>query len=113
MSTHKTLKEFEKIYEDTYHTTLKYLIGKCPNLDDVNDILQETYMDLYQILNKKKKINDEKAFILGIAKNKLKKYISSKGKGKTISIFQKNEDKEIFMEIDARYRYRSRLYQQE
>ena len=111
MSTHKTLKEFEKIYEDTYPTILKYLISKCPNLDDVNDMIQEIYLDLYQILKKNKKINDKKAFILGIAKNKLKKYISLKGKSQTISIFQKKEDNEVFMEIDARYRYRNRLYQ--
>ena len=43
MSTRKTLKEFEKIYKDTYNTTLKYLICKCYNLDDINDIIQETF----------------------------------------------------------------------
>ena len=104
MSTHKTLKEFEKIYEETYNTTLKYVICKCSNLDDVNDIIQETYTDFYWALKEKRKIQDEKAFIIGIAKNKIKKYIKSKNQLKTTSIYQENEEKGIMIDIDSRYK---------
>ena len=112
MSTRKTLKEFEKIYKDTYNTTLKYLICKCYNLDDINDIIQETYMELYRNLKQNKKIKDKRAFILGIANNKLKKYINSKAKIQTVSLFQKNDDKEITIDIDSRNRYWGKLYKQ-
>ena len=43
MSTQKSLKEFEQIYNDTYDNVLKYVICKSNNLNDVDDIIQETY----------------------------------------------------------------------
>ena len=48
MSTQKILKEFEIIYKNTYNKILKYVICKCSNLDDVNDIIQETYIEFYK-----------------------------------------------------------------
>ena len=50
MSTQKILKEFEIIYKNTYNKILKYVICKCSNLDDVNDIIQETYIEFYKKL---------------------------------------------------------------
>lgn len=109
MSTRKTLKEFEKIYKDTYNTTLKYVICKCSNLDDVNDIMQDIYMEFYKKLEEKR-IEDEQAFIIGIARNKIKKYISSKNKMKITSIFQEDNSKETIIDIDSRNRYGNRIY---
>ena len=80
MSTQKILKEFETIYKNTYSKILKYVICKCSNLDDVNDIIQETYIEFYKKLKENKKIQDKQAFIIGIAKNKIMKYINQKGK---------------------------------
>lgn len=100
MSTQNVLKKFEKIYEDTYNTTLKYVICKCYNLDDVNDIMQETYTELYKILKEDNTIRNMQAFVIGIARNKIIKYINNKGKIKTISMFQENED--ITVDIDSR-----------
>lgn len=91
MSTQKILKEFEKTYKNTYRTTLKYVICKCSNLDDVNDIIQETYVEFYKKLKEKSKIKEEQAFIIGIARNKIMKYIDNKCKIKTVSILQESE----------------------
>lgn len=49
MSTQLSLENFEKIYDDTYNDTLKYILCKCSNIDDINDLLQETYVELYKI----------------------------------------------------------------
>ena len=48
MGTQKELEKFEEIYKKTYDVTLKYIICKCSNLEDVNDIIQEIYIELYK-----------------------------------------------------------------
>lgn len=40
-------KDFEKIYRQTYSKLLKYIVIKCNNIDD---ILQETYIELLKKL---------------------------------------------------------------
>ena len=41
MSTQITKNTFEKFYDDTYKSVLKYTICHCNNLEDVNDIIQD------------------------------------------------------------------------
>lgn len=53
MSTQLTLKDFETIYEETYNRTLKYIVCKCSNIEDVNDLIQDTYTELYSMLKKR------------------------------------------------------------
>ena len=47
MSTQITKNTFEKFYDDTYKSVLKYTICHCNNLEDVNDIIQDIYTELY------------------------------------------------------------------
>ena len=51
-----TKDTFEFLYNNTYKNVLKYTICHCRNLDDVNDIVQEIYTELYQktVKNKEK-----------------------------------------------------------
>ena len=66
------LNKFNKIYDDTYKDVLKYIIIKCQNINDSNDILQEVYYEFWKILNKK--VVEEKnikSFLLSIANNKI------------------------------------------
>lgn len=80
MSTQITIENFEEIYNKTYYRTLKYIICKCNKLDDANDILQDTYVELYKNLKKKQNIEIEKVdeYIIGICKNIMKKYYKEK-----------------------------------
>lgn len=55
MSTQISLEKFEEIYSRTYKNTLKYILLHCQNLDDVNDIIQDTYVELYKNVKRKKK----------------------------------------------------------
>lgn len=84
-------KEFEKIYDETYDSTLRYMISKCESLTDVNDVIQETYLEIYKILKKNnRQVENWAAFARGVAGNKLKKHYTSKEKNFALSL-----DKEI------------------
>lgn len=87
-----SLKQFNKIYDDTYNKVLKYIICKCSNIEDVNDIIQETYLEVYKSLIKEKNIDNFDNYIIGIAKNKIKKHYSIFYKIKTISLFESKDD---------------------
>lgn len=69
----KNNEEFEKIYNETYSDLLRYVIVHCRDLEDVNDILQDTYIKVYEIMAKRD-IEEVRPFIFGIAKNMLKRY---------------------------------------
>lgn len=76
MGTHITKETFEFLYNNTYNSILKYTICHCRNLEDVNDIIQDIYTDLYQTIINKKIIELEnvESYIIGIAKNKIKRH---------------------------------------
>ena len=94
MSTLKPQNSFEAIYDDTYNDLLKFVMFKCNNIDDVNDIIQETYIELFKMLNKQD-IKDIKSYIIGIAKNKLKKHYSFTNIIKNLFISKSINDEEL------------------
>ncbi len=103
MSSQKNLKKFEQIYNETYDNVLKYVICKCRNLSDVDDIIQETYLEFYRVLQRGKHILNKEAYIITIAKNKMIKYFKLNEKTKSISIFQEKGDENIVIDLDSRH----------
>ena len=99
MSNQMTLEKFNEIYSQTYQNTLKYIVLHCDNLEDVNDLLQETYLNFYKYEQRKSldEIKDIKGYIIGISKNILKKHYRFKYKNKVVSI---NKNEEIPLEAD-------------
>ena len=95
----ETLKTFDKIYDETYDNILKYVICNCSNIEDVKDIVQNIYLELLKGLNKKTIYNNINAYVMGIAKNKIKEYYRFNYKAKIISIFSKKEDIELLETI--------------
>lgn len=73
MSTQITLENFQKIYDTTYQRVLNYIICKCSNMEDVNDLVQDTYIELYKNIQRKKQIEVENNtnYMIGIAKKRL------------------------------------------
>ncbi len=71
------IQDFENLYQTTYDSTLKFIVIKCSNIEDINEIVQDTYIELYRKL-KKKDLNidskDKKSYVVGIAKNIIKRY---------------------------------------
>lgn len=97
MTGQKSLERFNRIYDNTYSDILKYIIIKCHNINDSNDIIQEVYFELWKILNKRD-IDESniKSFLIGISINKIKKHYTLVQRFKTISIFNKS-DKDIVL----------------
>ena len=78
-------EQFNEIYDKTYHTTLKYIISKCDNLSNVEEIVQEVYIKLYKQIKKDSTyIKNYNQFLIKLAKNELFKYYSIKNKFKVI-----------------------------
>ncbi len=100
MSTQISLENFEEIYNSTYKQTLKYIICKSSNIEHVNDLIQDTYVELYKILKNKKYIvlENYQNYIIGIAKKKIQKHYGLLYQLKTFSICS-NEEKEYEIEI--------------
>ena len=108
MSTQKFQNSFEQIYNDTYQDLLKYVILNCNNIDDVNDIIQETYTQLF-IVMQKKKIVDIRPFVFGIAKNRLKKYYSYTSKLKDLFVNKRIDYDEFNDLISSNYNLEDHL----
>lgn len=90
------LKQFNTIYDKTYNKVVKIVVCRCSNMDDVNDIVQEVYLEVYNAIVKKKNIDDFEKYVIGIAKNKVKKHYSLLYRINTIPLFSsKNDDKEL------------------
>jgi len=88
---------FDEIYDSTNKLVLAYITSKCGNTADINDIFQETYMELYQRLQKRGAdyVKDGKAFVLKIAKNKIfRHYTIAERLRIFVSMTAKNEDSE-------------------
>ena len=97
------VQNFENLYQTTYDNTLRFIVIKCNNIEDINDIIQDTYIELYRKL-KKSDLNidskDEKNYIIGIAKNIIKRhYRKINNKNNEISL-DEFENIEINANID-------------
>lgn len=64
---------FEKIYEETYPDLLKYAVVRCGRIDEVHDILQNTYAAFYRrVVNKgSMDIQNPRAYLLRLAKHEI------------------------------------------
>lgn len=81
-------KDFENIYRQTYNKLLRYIVIKCNNIDDISDILQETYIELLKKIRKKKvlELDNIESFIFGISNNIIKRHFYKKKKEKSTKI---------------------------
>lgn len=92
MTSQLSLYKFNEIYDKTHLDLLKYVIIKCHNVNDTKDIIQETYLELWNILNKRDLSDiNIKSFLIGISNNKIKKHYTLLQKIKTISLFETND----------------------
>ena len=104
MSTHITLESFEEIYSKSYKKTLTYIMCNCSNIDDINDIIQDTYIEFYKKIKKKKELilENYQNYIIGIAKKRIKKYYGLLYKTNTLSLWNhiNQEDYPIDVKLD-------------
>ena len=76
---------------------------KCSNIEDVNDLLQETYVELYKTIKRKKYIilENYQNYIIGIAKNIIQKHYGLLYKLKIFSIWNNKDGEEYEMELPS------------
>ena len=74
---------FTAIYEQTYPAVLRYVVSKCGSVEDVRDILQDTYTDVFLSMKRKGcgHIRRPDAFVRKIAKAKIGRRYMSPGTG--------------------------------
>ena len=95
------LLDFENIYQRTYDNTLKFIVIKCNNIDDINDIIQDTYIELYHKLQRKNiDVENEKNYIVGIAKNIIKRHYRKVKSGSNEISINEYENMEISDDLD-------------
>lgn len=105
---------FNQIYDANYNSVIKFVITKVRNLDDVQDIVQDVFVELYQILGRKGAdyiINPE-ALLIKIAKTKLYRHYSLMDRMMNRLSIRKEEeipedfiitDREIDSKLDNRF----------
>lgn len=71
-------EQFEIVYEQTNRKVKMYLISKCKNFSDINDVMQEVYMEYYRVLQRKGMhyIKNDESFLINLCKKKLASYYS-------------------------------------
>lgn len=74
------ISAFEQMYHATYDKVSFYVLTKCGKVPEVEDILQETYAELFQVLEDKGDmyILYPEAFVMQLAKGKIYRYYSEK-----------------------------------
>ena len=86
---------FNDIYSKTYSNIFRYILSKCHNLTDIDDIIQDVYTDFYFILEKKAhKLENYEAYLMQITKNKIYKHYTFKNK-----IKEERSDDEVLLNI--------------
>ncbi|MCL2037218.1 MAG: sigma-70 family RNA polymerase sigma factor [Oscillospiraceae bacterium] len=100
MSNQHIALRFDEIYNSTHRSVLAYITSKCSGFADIQDIFQETYLELYQILNKRGAdyITDEKALLFRLAKQKI---ANSYSLLKRLQVLVKNQKREAISEIES------------
>jgi RNA polymerase sigma-70 factor (ECF subfamily) len=73
-----TASRFDEIYNSTNKTVLAFITAKCGRTTDIEDIFQDTYLELYQVLSKRGAdyVKNGKAFVLRIARQKIARHYS-------------------------------------
>jgi len=88
---------FDEIYDATCKDVLAFITARCGRTADINDIFQETYMELYTLLEKRgvQYVTHEKALVMRIAKQKIAKHYTWLERCKMfVSLTPTNQDDE-------------------
>lgn len=87
MTDNLALTKFEKLYADSYESVSNYVICNCSNIEDVKDIIQNIYIDVFKHIER----IEETSYVIGIARNKIKDYYRFNYK-KIFNFFEKNNN---------------------
>lgn len=90
---------FNTVYDSTVKSLTRFVISKCGNILDAEDILQNIYARFYQRIVKKgyDDIENAEAFLIIIAKFECKSYYSAQKKHSVTESFSDYTDEQMVM----------------
>jgi len=93
---------FNRVYAETLTSLSRFVVNKCGNILDVEDILQNIYARFFRRILKKghKDIENPEAFLINIAKFECKNYFGGLKKRSAVSSFTEFSDEQMY-EIEA------------
>ncbi|MDR2531280.1 MAG: RNA polymerase sigma factor [Oscillospiraceae bacterium] len=94
---------FNAVYADTFQAVSRYVVSKCGNILDSEDILQNIYTRFFSRINKKgySDIESSEAFLINIAKFECKNYFGAlKRRSKTSSFSDYSEEQMVEIEAE-------------
>lgn len=105
----KVSAAFEQIYQLTYDKVAFYVLSKCGKIPEAEEILQETYAELYKVLADKgvSYITVPEGFVMQLAKSKVFRYYSEMEQQRTfvfvetVGIFDTEDTWEVAQEAVA------------
>jgi RNA polymerase sigma factor (sigma-70 family) len=84
------------IYEATYNDVLRYIVAKCRSADDVQDLIQNTYLNFYNRLTKGGVVKESKKYLIKIARNEVYKLYGYFSFTKnSIPVFSQTDDEDF------------------
>jgi RNA polymerase sigma-70 factor (ECF subfamily) len=93
---------FNRVYADTIAPLSRFVVNKCGNILDVEDILQNIYARFFRRILKKghSDIENAEAFLVNIAKFECKNYFGGLKKRSNVTAFGDYSDEQMY-EIEA------------
>lgn len=73
---------FNRIYDETCKSVSRFVVSKCGNMDDAEDIIQNVYTRFFKRISEKghEDIESPEAFLINIAKFECRTYFSGRKK---------------------------------
>ena len=105
MTSQKALEKFDEVYNESYMDISRYVVVSSNNIGDVQDILQNIYLEVYKNIGKVK----DKNYVFGIAKNVMKKYYRFKFMKKSDEVFYDNIKGNINLEKSVMEKFDTEL----
>ena len=93
----------ERVYEETSSYLIKYITIKCRRTEDIQDILQNTYLGFIDTINKNgyTGIFNPKHYLLRIAKRELAKYYEQQSELDRVVVASTDDEDYIEKNLDS------------
>ncbi len=88
---------FNRVYEQTNKSVSRYVVSKCGDFQDAEDIIQNIYTRFYRRITQKgyEDIESPEAFLINIAKFECRTYFSGKKKNDKVTSFSDYTEEEM------------------
>lgn len=102
---------FNRVYDETVNALTRFVISKCGNILDAEDVLQNIYARFFQRITKKgyTDIENPEAFLISIAKFECKNYFGSLKKQSVSESFSEYTDEQMVMVENEMSRHQKSL----